>query len=137
MYKGTKQLRMIGIGLVSIALFIVGYTFYSIKGTVVTMGQVVNIDEIHNKSSQTTAYIPTFSFIDEEGNKRMTSTRYSVESFNYAIGEMVEIYYDPDNFSSVRVTSFTAIWRLSLFLGGFGLFIIFLSFKMDKSSFSQ
>jgi len=131
MYKGVKQFRMIGVGLVIMALFIVGYTFYSIKGTVATMGQVTHIDESHNESSQTTAYIPTFSFVDEEGNKHITSTSYSAETFNYTIGEMVEIYYDSKDFSSVRVSSFTELWSLPLFFSGLGFFIILLSFKMS------
>ncbi len=136
-YKsGAKEFRMVGIGLVVIALFIAAYAFYSIKDSIITMGQVTHVDSSYSQSNRTT-YIPTFSFTDEEGRQRVASTSYSAEESNYAIGEMVEIYYDPDDFSSVQVTGFTEFWRLSLFFSGLGLFVIWLSFKMEPSRTSQ
>ncbi len=128
--KGSKEFRLIGVGLIVIALLIAAYTFYSTRGSIKTMGQVTRVDS-YSKGSQTT-YIPTFSFTDEQGSRYMASISYSVDEFNYVTGEMVEIYYDPENFSSVDIASFTALWGLPLFFSGLGLFIIWLSFKMEK-----
>ncbi len=137
-YKsGAKEFRMIGVGLIVIALLIAAYTFYSIQGSIIVMGKVTRVDSSYSGGDRTTSYIPTFSFIDETGNEHIASTSYSVGKFNYAIGEMVEIYYDPDDFSSVQVTNFTELWRLPLFISGLGLFVFWLSYKIKPATTSR
>ena len=137
--KGKKQFQMIGIGIVVIGLLIASYTLVGILGSTKTLAKVISIEKSYSTSGSGTdrrqwvSYTPTLSFVDDIGETHQAPSNNSDSVYNYPIGEEVNIYYDSDDFSSVRINRFLSLWKLPLIFWAVGGFLVWLTTKMNTS----
>lgn len=100
-------------------------TYNFLETAVPTTGTVVSISKNYSDDGGVT-YQPTIRFIDNNGNKHQAETFISSSEYNYPIKSDVDILYDPQNPSSMRLDNWFETWGFgAIFLGvGFGMLII-------------
>lgn len=79
-------------------------------------GRVTSVEVITGDDS--VSYKPTIRYVDWEGRKQIGQTFISSSSYNFDVGESVDILYDIREPESLRVDTWFATWGLGLiFLG--------------------
>ncbi|HNR89142.1 MAG TPA: DUF3592 domain-containing protein [Spirochaetota bacterium] len=73
------------------------------------------------KMSRTTTYKPTFEFTDA-GGKSVTATSFETsKSYNFPIGSSVEILYDKNDSTNIKIPTFFSLWLIPTILIPIGL----------------
>ncbi|NOR63853.1 MAG: DUF3592 domain-containing protein [Rhodobacteraceae bacterium] len=107
-------------------LTVFSYTFSQVA--VATSGNVVDIEVNWSSSSSGNSsaptYKPTISFFDKNGTEQRAQTFLSSSSYNYPIGTKLNILYNPENPSSLRIDSWFALWGFGLIFLTIGLLIM-------------
>jgi len=134
-YESIRVFRLIGMALVSIGVIYAAYTFYSLQMGTNTTGEVLSVEVSRSGSSSNSSrsYTPTFSFTDKQGEQHIAPTSYGSSELNYPVGARVKINYNPDDYSTVRISSISSILYLPLFLWFFGGGLLWYSKKAKKN----
>lgn len=74
---------------------------------------VVRLIEISSKS---TTYKPVFSFYDLSNNKREFISPISSRPAPYKEGDIVQLTYDPNNESNIKIIGFWGLYRWTIIL---------------------
>jgi len=129
----TKNKRNI----VGIVVIIMGLIFATIGGgftvfsytfsqtALATSGVVTDIEvnwsSSSNSSSSSPTYKPTISYFDQNGAEQSAQTFLSSSGYNYRIGTKLQILYNPEDPSSIRIDSWFALWGFGLIFFVVGL----------------
>ncbi|MEM6750283.1 MAG: DUF3592 domain-containing protein [Planctomycetota bacterium] len=89
---------------------------------VTTQGEVVHVERIRSSDPDSgDTFKPTFAFQDQAGAPRNVTPSMSSSEWNFAIGEPVEIVYDPAEPQNAKLKSFGGLWLLPTIFAGMGL----------------
>lgn len=137
MAKSSKQKnRIIALLVVLFGLIFAatggGLTFYAYtfsKTAIPTSGVVVDMEVSWSSSgsssnSSSPTYKPTISFFDQNGTAQRAQTFLSSSGYNYPMGTKLNILYNPDKPSSLRIDSWFAVWGFGLIFLVIGVFIM-------------
>lgn len=126
MSKGKKSNKFVSIifSLIGLPFFLFGLywlynTFVFMENAVTTIGTVTHVQVNHSDDS--TTYTPTVRYFDENGSKHISRSGLSSSSYNYGIGQEIEVLYDRRDPSTMRINSWIETW-------GFGLIFSFMGF---------
>ena len=116
-YRSIGIFRMVGMALVAIGVIIAAYTFYSLQIGTNAKGKVVSVEthQSGSDSSRSTSYTPTFTYLDKHGEKHTAPTSYGSSELNYPVGALVNISYNPDDYSTLQINSVKSILYLPMF----------------------
>ncbi len=126
--KNRKKIpgRFVGLIVGFIGLVFVGIggaltysTYEFMNNALTTTGQVVFVDSSYSDGS--TTYQPTFGYVGNDGKQHQGTTFLSSSSYNFQIGEKMEILYDTRDYSSVRLNSWFGTWGFGLIFLGSGI----------------
>jgi len=134
-YQSIRFFRLIGMALVAMGVAIAAYTFYSLQMGINAKGEVISVGESRTNSSNRNgiSYKPVFSFTDKQGKQRTAPTSYGSSAFKYPLGARVEISYNPDDFSTVRINSTRNIFYMPMFFWFFGGVLVWMSMSAKKN----
>ena len=141
---GSTFYRKVGAVFIIIALLLIGiiYTLNKLsietKGTVVAVSSSPTRDKIGtNRKAGLKVYRPVFQFVDNQGVTRQVPISSADSESGYKIGKELMIGYDPDDFSSVRITSWEAHWGFPAFFIGLSLFFFWAARTLDNKAKKQ
>ena len=66
-------------------------------------------------------YRPTFTFQDTSGQQHTVKLDHASSSYDFRVGEQMEILYDPDDPQRLRIRSFSGTWLFPAWFLGFGV----------------
>lgn len=106
------------------------YSSYTFARTAIaTTGTVTDVEVSRSTSSSgslTRYYMPTISFLDEQGIAQSAQVRPGRTSYNFPVGTEKRIRYNPNDPSHIKFDSWFALW-------GFGSIFLFISFGIFAS----
>ena len=88
------------------------------------VGEVIHVERHTSRDSDgdiSITYMPTFRYRDEAGATHEGQTSMSSSEWDFGIGEQVDILYDPNDPSSVRIDGFWSLYLVPIILVIFGL----------------
>ena len=65
-------------------------------------------------------YLPTFTFLDQAGQPHRVTSRLSISSTSYHVGESVDVFYEPGKPEEAQVHGFFERWGVAVIGGAFG-----------------
>lgn len=92
-------------------------------GAVKTQGEVVQVSTSYGSESGV-SYTPTIRYRRDDGLFMKAETHISSSSYDYAIGERVDILYSYGNPTEVRINSFFSLYGPGLMFAAFGALFI-------------
>ena len=110
---------LVGLALLTVALFLVRSEIAFRSGAVRAAGKVVKLQP--SRGRRGLVYTPVFSFTDEDGHAHQGTGRVASSPPAYERGEAVTVLYAPGHPESARLESFMETWFLPLILGGIGV----------------
>jgi hypothetical protein len=91
-------------------------TYDFMNNALPTTGRVTSVEVITGDDS--VSYKPTIRYVDSQGRKQSGQTFMSSSSYNFGVGENVDILYDIRNPESLRMDTSFATWGFGLMLLG-------------------
>lgn len=132
----------VALAFIAMAFVSIGITYTLNKLTIETKGTVVSSTSRETTQPGSfapgafapgaTVYQPVFRFVDDKGIIREAPILFEDSESDYEIGEELMIGYDPDDFSSVRITSWEAHWGFPSFFLALSLFFFWGAYTLDK-----
>lgn len=127
----------VALAFIAMAFVSIGITYTLNKLTIETKGTVVSSTSRETTQAGSfapgaTVYQPVFRFVDDKGIIREAPILFEDSESDYEIGEELIIGYDPDDFSSVRITSWEAHWGFPSFFLALSLFFFWGAYTLDK-----
>jgi hypothetical protein len=89
-----------------------------------TQATVVDVEE--RRSEGDLMFYPVFSFTDREGNTHEIRSSVGANPPSYAIGDRVDVYYNPDYPERNKLDRFVSLWLGPAILAFMGLILIVL-----------
>ena len=143
-YDDIKKSKKSPGRLVGLIFSLIGLVFLGVGGALTystynfmdnalsTTGQVVNVSSDYSDGS--TTYQPTFGYVGYDGEKHQGTTFLSSSSYNFRIGEKMEILYDTRDHSSVRLTGWFSTWGFGILFMGAGAIPLLIGLFIRKLS---
>jgi hypothetical protein len=110
---------IIGLGLLIASLFIFLNTRSFINSSARATGTVVAHVSVKSSGGDTT-YAPVITFRTPDGQTIEFKSQTSSSSRSPAVGQTVEVLYNPRNPQEASVNSFSSLWLLPIILSGLG-----------------
>ncbi len=114
---------LMGIGLFGAGAWNLKSNYDFAHHAVAAVGTVISVDSFRD-SKNTEKFRPTFSLIDPSGAQITTRTSLYAPGYDYAVGEQVDILYNPDDPGEMRIDSWLyqwGVWIVMLIVGTSGL----------------
>lgn len=83
-------------------------------------GRVIALERVPASSDEQETWRPVIEFTTDRGYPARCKALASSNPPAYAVGERVEVLYDPARPAEGRIRSFTDLWLLPLLFGGLG-----------------
>jgi hypothetical protein len=93
-----------------------------LENAVKTRAIVVDMKE--HRSDGDPLYYPVFSFTDREDNRHEIRSSIGANPSPYAIGDRVEVYYDPDHPQHNKLDRFVSLWLGPVLPAAIGLILV-------------
>lgn len=123
--QSIRVFKMIGLCLCTVGLATALYNFMSAWAGVTTPGEVLSVESLSGSGKRSGAsYKPTFLFSDDNEQQHTAPTSYSSSTLNYPIGTVVNINYDPQDLSTVRIATIGQKLMLPMIFFGMGVVMI-------------
>lgn len=103
-----------------------GFSTYRLKESAsIAMGVVVDYETIRSSDGKT--YAPIIEFETSHGDKISFQSKMSSSRPKYALGQEIELLYDPLYPDDARINTFFALWGAAIIAGIMGAFVTALS----------
>ncbi|MBL4806148.1 MAG: DUF3592 domain-containing protein [Rhodobacteraceae bacterium] len=120
-------------------------TYFSHQFTriaIATTGVITNVDvsrSSNGSGSTSYTYMPTISFVDEQGIAQSARTPTSSHKYNLPIGTEMDIRYNPYDPSRIKLDKWFDLWGFgALFLAiGFGIFAYVVFAAQQKKKYDD
>ncbi len=119
-------LLLVGCPFFSIGLYEAMMTHHQLNTFVAVQGTVIDntYATTNSDDSASGAYYPVVEFKPRDGQVRRFTDGIGSLPPNYAVGAQVEVLYNPQDVSKVRIYSWMRLWFAPTLLVGIGLFPI-------------
>ncbi|MEM6750282.1 MAG: DUF3592 domain-containing protein [Planctomycetota bacterium] len=122
-----------GIAVLGLATGRAASTYTFLKTAIVTQAQVAdNQQQLGGQNGRT--YRPTFAFDDQAGQRHEVQSDAGSSEWGFAVGQTVEVVYDPDNPQDVRLNTFGGLWSWAAILAGMGAVVMVLGLVVAASA---
>lgn len=125
---------VLGLGLLIVSLFVFLNTRSFVNSSARATGTVVAHAQSRSSDGDLT-YAPVISFRTNDGQTVEFKSRNSSTRPAHAVGETVEVLYNPRNPQEAEINSFSSLWLATIILSGLGAgffvvgTIVFLAFR--------
>ncbi|QIQ21684.1 DUF3592 domain-containing protein [Zophobihabitans entericus] len=92
-----------------------------IKSSVQVEGTVAYLSESYSDNSGSPSYYPVVTFQDGNGITRIFRSEVGSNPASYDRGEIVNVYYNPDDPTDAKINGFLALWFASIVTGILGI----------------
>tara|TARA_B100000809_G_C15037492_1_gene494299 strand:+ start:388 stop:1086 length:699 start_codon:yes stop_codon:yes gene_type:complete len=126
---------LVGIGLLSLAVFMALNTSNFLKAATAGAGEV--IDLVESVSDGSTTYAPVVRFATSNGQEYEFKSNTSSNPPSYNIGESVEVLYIHSSPSDAKINGFFSLWGVSIISGILGAVFFTIGLGLGVFSFVQ
>lgn len=122
--QANKHLRLFiwaGIAMIALGMFMGVRTVMFLTTAEQTEATVVDVERRTDTTGTgsdrrtSTVYYPTVTFSDTDGNEHTEKSFVGSSGFDFAEGQVIDIYFDPDDPDNFRISSFFAMWGFTIF----------------------
>jgi len=110
---------VLGPVLLAVGVYLYARTSAFLERATRTRGEVVEL--VERRSDDGYTYAPVFVFEDAKGTSRRIVSNTSSNPPGYAVGDEVDVLYDPDDPEDACIDSFFSLWGGATIVGGLGL----------------
>lgn len=104
------------------------YSFFNSSTEKVDAKVIENVEDIRRKGSKTkVSYYPIFQYTTKDGTLRTLKSNLKTNPPQYEVGEIVTLYYNPQNPEDARPYSFIDSWLIPSVFIFFGLLLFWIS----------